>query len=100
MAEPTIRMSLEEIRKDAKMDIAFFESTAARHTSWEWPVPMLSFAREFQTLASESPLDQGRIRGFRARLHQHIREQRLKGMEPFIWRAEALEALAPGGENA
>lgn len=59
----------------------------------------LALAIEFQTLATEEPLDLLRIRDFMSRLRQHIVDHRLKGFEPFIWDVEALEYLAVGNSG-
>jgi hypothetical protein len=99
MSQPMMRTPLEVILREAVEEIQWLQDTAARHPSWKWPAPLLIFAKEFQGLASGAPLAQDCIRDFKGRLERHIREGRLKGMEPFIWRVEALEALATGGSS-
>ncbi len=94
MPQPTINHSLEEIQEGALKKIAWLEDVIAKHPRWSWPPPVLVLAREFQTLATDQPLDLIRIRDFTIRLRQHIIAHRLKGFEPFIWYAEALEHLA------
>jgi len=61
---------------------------------------MLVFAREFQVLAGEQPLDYTRIQDFTSRLRHHILSHHLKGLEDIIWHAQALERLARGHHDA
>ena len=94
MPQPTINHSLEEIKEGIHQKIEWLEDVIVRHPRWDWPPPVLVLAREFQSLAAQQPLDLVRIRDFTDRLRQHIVGHRLKGFEPFIWYAEALEYLA------
>ena len=94
MPSPTINHSLEEIQEGALRDVAWLEDVIKRHPRWSWPPPVLLLAREFRALAVQQPLDLVRIRDFTARLREHVRAHDLKGLEPFIWYAEALEFLA------
>jgi hypothetical protein len=86
--------SIQEIREEILRLIEFLERTKAQHPRWSWPAPVLVFAREFQALAAQQPLDLARVRDFKRRLQEHIRSHRLKGFQPWIWDAEALEHLA------
>jgi hypothetical protein len=97
MAQPVLNLSLEEVRQEVIRLIAWLESAAAHRS---WAAPMLVFAREFQALASEQPLDAVRIRDFTVRLRQHIVTHHLKGFDDVIWYAEALERLAGGHADA
>ena len=94
MPKAIASFSLEEIQREALDSEKFFDETASKHPTWDWPAPMSAFARELKILASEVPLDCVRIHDFRVRIEAHIRSERLKGMEPFIWCAEGLESLA------
>ena len=97
MSQPILNVSLEEVRREVLRLIAWLEGALLRHS---WAAPMLVFAREFQTLASEQPVDAVRIRDFTVRLSQHIISHRLKGFEDVIWYAEALKRLAGGHDAA
>src|SRR5262249_42878323 len=94
MPQPTINHSLEEIQKGILRKITWLEDVIAKHPRWDWPAAVLVLAREFQILAAQKPLDLVRTRDFTNRLRHHIATHRLKGFEPFIWYAEALEHLA------
>jgi hypothetical protein len=94
MPAPTINHSLEEIQQGALRKVAWLEDVIKKHPKWSWPPPVLLLAHEFQALAVQQPLDLIRIQGFTFRLKQHVRTHHLKGFEPFIWYAEALEYLA------
>ena len=94
MPHPTINYSLEEIEEEALKTIVWLEEVIAKHPRWGWPPLVLVLAREFQALATQKPLDLARIRDFENRLKDHIIVHRLKGFDPFIWRAEALQYLA------
>jgi len=100
MSQPTINHSLEEIQDGILRKIAWLEDVIAKHPRWDWPPPVLVLACECQTLAAAQPLDAVRIRNFTSRLRQHIIRHRLKGFEPFIWYAEALEHLAESKHDA
>ena len=92
MTQPVLNVSLEEIRQEILRLIGWLESALVRHPSWAPSVLVL--AREFQTLATEQPLDAVRIRDFTNRIRQHIISHHLKGFDDVIWHAEALERLA------
>ena len=94
MSNPVLNVSLAEIRDEIADTIAFLESTSSKHPSWSWPPSVLVLVREFEALAAEPKLDPECIHDFTLRLTQHIRTHRLKGMDPLIWYAEALERLA------
>ena len=94
MPQPTINHSLEEIREGITREIGWLENVIAKHPRWDWPLPVLVLAREFETLASKETFELARIRDFTNRLRGHVITHRLKGFEPFIWYAEALEHLA------
>ena len=100
MQQPTINYSPKEIQEGSLQEIRWLEDVIARHPRWTWPPPILSLAREFQVLATEQPLDAVRTRGFTSQLRQHIAAHHLKGFEPFVWYAEALEYLARGNRDA
>jgi hypothetical protein len=94
MPSPTVNHSLEEIQQGALRKVVWLEDVIKKHPRWSWPPPVLLLARELQALAVQQPLDLIRIRDFSARLREHVRVHHLKGFEPFIWYAEALEFLA------
>jgi hypothetical protein len=100
MPKPILSLSLEEIQREAAEEIRWLEDTAATHQSWDWPRELLVFAREFQGLATRMPLDTERIADFTVRLAAHIKKKRIKGVDPILWRAEALESLAREKKNA
>jgi hypothetical protein len=95
MPHPVLNVSLEEIRQEALRLSRWLETTRVH-----WAPPLLVFAREFQTLANEQPLDADRIQNFISRLQQHIISHRLKGFDDVMWHAEALERLARGQHDA
>jgi hypothetical protein len=86
-----LKLSLAEIRRDAREEVRFLEETVARYPRWTWPKRLLEFAREFESLASQDQVELQRAHDFTLRLKAHVRHERLKGVEPFIWHAEALE---------
>jgi len=94
MPNPVLNVSLAEIRDEIAQTIASLESTSSQHPSWSWPPLILVLVREFQALSVEPKLDPECIHDFTLRLTQHIRTHRLKGFDPLIWYAEALERLA------
>ncbi len=100
MPQPTITYSLDEIRAGIIKEIRWLEDVIAKHPRWDWPLPVLVLASEFQILAAEQPLDLVRVSDFTSRLREHIITHRLKGFEGYIWYAEALEHLAARSHDA
>jgi hypothetical protein len=98
MPQPVLNVSLEEIKHEIIRLIGWLERDLVRRIHWN--PPLLVFAREFQTLADGQPLDAARIQDFISRLRQHIISHCLKGFDPDIWHAEALERLARGHHDA
>jgi hypothetical protein len=86
--------SLEEIRRETREEVQFLKETAAKYPSWNWPAPMCNLASELVELASADHLDRARILDFRVRVEQHIRRERLKGLDSMIWLAESLAVIA------
>lgn len=86
-----LKLSLDDIRREAHEEVAFLKALTVKQPSWTWPREMLVLSREFETLVTSDVVELGRARDFTARVRLHIRDKRLKGMEPTIWRAEALE---------
>ena len=94
MVQPASEYSLEEIQIGIKGDVDWLQSLVHKHPNWNWPLPTLAMATELQALAAMKPLELVGIRNFSLRFRHHVAEQHLKGMEEFLWRAEALERLA------
>lgn len=92
--KPALRLSLAEMQSEALEEITWLESVAAKYPKWKWPLELLPYAKEFQKLVASHAVDPHAAHDFTERLKNHIRKNRLKGIEPFIWRAEAFETLA------
>ena len=88
-----LRLSLAEIQKSAVEEIEFLETTSSRHPKWDWPIRLLPYAKEFQKLVTADTFDLYSAHDFTVRLKDHIKKDRLKGYEPFIWTAEAFETF-------
>jgi hypothetical protein len=96
---PPLKLSLDEIRREAHEEVAFLEDTITKYPDWKWPREMLVLSREFEALVSVDSIDIGRARNFTSRMRAHISKERLKGMDATIWRAEALEDILHKIEN-
>jgi hypothetical protein len=83
MPSPLLKVSLEEIRQEILVLIEWLESASVRHQAWA--PGFLVFAREFQTMAAEQPLNAVRIKDFTNRMKKFIISHRLKGFDDVVW---------------